>query len=372
MFAAPAYASTVAYDSASDTLTFAAAAGEHNDVKLTFASGTFTVTDAEAPVTAGVGCAPSGAGVTCAAAAPKKVVVDAGDQDDRVVLGPLDATAQLVNGGPGDDYLVGTVGPETLDGGAGDDLIDGDAGADVLIGGDGDDVVDYGLRTEGVTVYLDGSKPSGGASDGAGDTLSGIENVWSGRGNDTLIGDVQNNLLNGGYGADLLAGGAGDDYADYSERSEAVTVKLEDAPTSGSAGDGPLGARDTLRDIENIYGGDGNDSLTGSGVANFIDGGPGDDAIDVYDGVRDEVDCGLGNADKANGDLSDVAIGFNCETFVRSTFIVPIKIQPPVVQAPPVFMAPSAPALGVTLGLGKLPKLAAALSKGLAVTGNCS
>ena len=39
-------------------------------------------------------------------------------------------------------------------------------------------------------------------------------------------------------------------------------------------------------------------------AANFIDAGDGDDLIDVYDGVRDEVDCGLGNNDSAKGDLS--------------------------------------------------------------------
>jgi Ca2+-binding RTX toxin-like protein len=48
----------------------------------------------------------------------------------------------VINGGDGDDVLIatGTVGV-TLDGGAGDDILLGGDGDDVLIGGDGDDIL---------------------------------------------------------------------------------------------------------------------------------------------------------------------------------------------------------------------------------------
>jgi Ca2+-binding RTX toxin-like protein len=458
--AAPASASTVGYDALSDTLTFMAAPGETNNATVQMWLGAVVVIDAAAAVVPGAGCAQSADGILCTtpAAGSTRIVIDAGDQADRMhvvnygapACGPVElrggagndrlfgldergcpmtqtidggagddriesgADADDVRGGDGydtidytrspgpvlidlgsgdavsglpgegdrltgfeaglgtasDDYLIGTGGPNLLDGGPGDDLIDGGPGADTLAGGEGDDILDYGIRTEPLTVYLDGSKPSGGASDGTGDVIRAVENVWSGGGNDTLVGDGQDNLLNGGYGADLLVGGGGDDLDDYSERTEAVAVTLEDAPTSGSAGDGQLGARDTLREIENLYGGDGNDVLTGNGEPNFIDGGDGDDAIDVYDGVLDEVDCGLGTGDQAKGDLADVAVGTNCETFVRSSFNVPVKVQPPVAQSPPVIPRVPVPALGLTLRLGKSTKLA--LSKGFAVTGTCN
>ena len=67
------------------------------------------------------------------------------------------------------------------------------------------------------------------------DTLSGIEQVTAGSGNDTLIGDDGNNVLRGKEGDDVLAGGAGDDVlrggsgidtADYSLASSPVSVNL--------------------------------------------------------------------------------------------------------------------------------------------------
>jgi Ca2+-binding RTX toxin-like protein len=50
----------------------------------------------------------------------------------------------VVTGGPGNDLLRGTPGPDRISGGPGNDTLRGLAGADVLTGGRGDDVIDGG------------------------------------------------------------------------------------------------------------------------------------------------------------------------------------------------------------------------------------
>ena len=57
---------------------------------------------------------------------------------------PADVAPVVVDGGAGDDRVVGTPGPERFAGGLGDDRLDGLAGADDVAGGDGDDRVVLG------------------------------------------------------------------------------------------------------------------------------------------------------------------------------------------------------------------------------------
>ena len=89
-----------------------------------------------------------------------------------------------------DDVVTGTVptatatGNDTLDGGNGNDAILGLAGDDILGGANGDDVLDGG---------------------GGDDALTG------GNGDDMLFGSVGDDTLTGGNGEDTLDGGAGDD-----------------------------------------------------------------------------------------------------------------------------------------------------------------
>src|SRR5215203_4306438 len=66
---------------------------------------------------------------------------------------------------------------------------------------------------------------------GGNDTLTG------GIGNDSITGDNNNDTLSGGGGgADRLIGGAGFDTANYSDRSDNLTIKLD-----GNANDGANG-----------------------------------------------------------------------------------------------------------------------------------
>lgn len=101
---------------------------------------------------------------------------------------------------------------ENAKGGAGNDVFVGNTANNVLDGGAGSDTVVF-TNTTGVNVTLNDT----GADvivthDGETDTLLSIENIQGTVGNDTIIGNSQNNILSGGAsGQDTLSGGAGDD-----------------------------------------------------------------------------------------------------------------------------------------------------------------
>ncbi|MFN7672794.1 MAG: calcium-binding protein, partial [bacterium] len=215
--------------------------------------------------------------------------LDGGTDDDQLA------------GGNGNDSLIGDDGNDTLNGGAEGDRLSGGAGNDSIAGGDGLDWVSYAeltSSTQGVTVNLATGRATGAAGS---DTLGGIENVLSGAGNDSVLGDGLANVLDGGLGADTLQGGLGDDsllggegldwasYGELTAASQGVTVNRATGRATGAAGS------DTLSGIENVLSGAGNDSLLGDGSANVLDGGLGNDTLQG----------GLGNDSLLGRDGSD-------------------------------------------------------------------
>jgi serralysin len=76
-------------------------------------------------------------------------------------------------------------------------------------GGAGTDTVDYSAETNAVTVNLATGQASG--ADIGTDTLSNIENVIGGAGNDVLAGGGDNDIIDGGTGQDIIQGGNGND-----------------------------------------------------------------------------------------------------------------------------------------------------------------
>src|SRR6185295_8638870 len=93
------------------------------------------------------------------------------------------------------------------------------------------------------------------------DTIRNIENVVGGAGNDTLTGDAKSNVFQGNAGKDTIDGGTGVDTALYNEKTLAVVVALNGATKVNVTIGGVV--EDTLRNIENVTGGSGNDVLTG-------------------------------------------------------------------------------------------------------------
>lgn len=155
--------------------------------------------------------------------------VDLGAGDD-VFLGDTGRLAGVLGGGDGNDLLLSGKGRDTIFGGAGDDTIKGGGSQDVIDGGAGRDRILYDTNMTSVHVDLTAgrvtfpSDPAWGA-----ETITGIEEVITGGGNDTLIGSNGGDLLVGGgnrdriegrqgndtlvgdYGNDTIRGGAGDD-----------------------------------------------------------------------------------------------------------------------------------------------------------------
>src|SRR5206468_10571976 len=96
-------------------------------------------------------------------------------------------------------------------------------------------------------------------------------------------------------GTDGNDGETDGDTADYSGRTNAVTVTLDGAP-----GDGESGELDNVgTSVENVNGGSGNDTLTGSGGANTLRGDGGIDLIHGGNG-NDTIDGGQGDDNGRN------------------------------------------------------------------------
>jgi Ca2+-binding RTX toxin-like protein len=278
------------------TVTITAAPGERNAMTLTLAPGqqTLDVTDTGAPLTAGAGCAPTAAGVTCAAPTSSAWhgTVDLGDDDDAVTLA---GNAYLdLRGGDGDDALRlqgGVYG--TLRGGPGNDRLHGGTRGTFIEGGPGDDVMD--ADGGGVTVsYADHTAPvtasiaagTGGAADEH-DTLGAYVNeLVGGRGDDALTGSDARDVLSGGPGNDRLEGLGGDDLLDQDHEADAILGgdgddRLVVGP-GGRADGGPAADVITISRGATALGGSGPDRVTVlSGRA----------AVDVADDARDLVVC---------------------------------------------------------------------------------
>jgi Ca2+-binding RTX toxin-like protein len=159
-----------------------------------------------------------------------------GDSADNVLIdiGPAPAQGStraaqgggsLMQGGPGNDLLLGEAADDRLDGGAGDDLVIGLAGDDQLLGGPGadvlggdvgDDLLDGGPGISDAASYLPGEAVQvnleRGVADGVGhDSLVAVEDAIGSRFADVLIGSPGPNALYGDTGDDRIAGGAGND-----------------------------------------------------------------------------------------------------------------------------------------------------------------
>ena len=109
-----------------------------------------------------------------------------------------------------DNYLDGDLGDDTLDGQGGDDLFLGGGGNDTMIGGNGSfDMADYFCVCD-INANLGTGTITG---DGT-DTVSSLEAVGAADGDDTLIGDANNNVFFGWGGNDVIQGLGGNDELD--------------------------------------------------------------------------------------------------------------------------------------------------------------
>ena len=212
--------------------------------------------------------------------------------------------SETIFGGAGNDFLGGSGVPgdpgdpsgDTLYGGAGIDAVaftggTGSITIDLTAGrGWGSNAEnDYFFEMEWVTGSLYNDTLIGSASS---ETLDGFESndTLNGAGGaDTLIGGNGDDTLIGGAGADRMSGGAGLDTVSWATASARVTYDLGFSATGDAAGD----VIDTVEAYigsafddailtagaipETLYGGDGNDLLSGGGAF----GTPGNGGMDA-------------------------------------------------------------------------------------------
>jgi len=158
-----------------------------------------------------------------------------------------------INGGDGDDRLVGGDALNILRGGAGDDFLHGNGGNDRLWGGDGNDLLiggsaDDNLRGDAGNDILSGKWGDDGLNGGDGnDKLrggKGNDTLNGGNGRDNLHGGAGNDILGGGAGRDTLNGGAGDDTLTGGAGRDTFVISVD------GTGANTLNGSDTITDFD--------------------------------------------------------------------------------------------------------------------------
>jgi hypothetical protein len=208
----------------------------------------------------------------------ERLSVDGGNGDDSLRIDEsngvfTDAIATTIEGGNGNDRLVGGAGAMTLSGGNGNDVLFGGAGPETLIGGNGDDLID-GNKGNDVGLLGNGN-----------DTF-----VWDpGDGSDVVEGQngTDTMLFNGADAAERVVLSANGGRLRFFRDPGAVTMDTDDVEVvefkalggADAVFVGDLGAtdvRDVRLDLAGSAGG-------GDGQADriVVDATNGNDRIDV-------------------------------------------------------------------------------------------
>jgi Ca2+-binding RTX toxin-like protein len=246
---------------------------------------------------------------------------------ENVVTGSGDDTvtgsddANVIDTGAGNDTVTAAAGADAIDAGTGDDTIVAEAGDgnDIIDGGGGTDTLDMSTIDADVTVDLDAATAR--SADTGNDTVTNIENIVTGSGDDTVTGSDDANIIDtgagddavtaaagadvidagagddtivaqSGDGDDIIDGGGGTDTLDMSTIDADVTVDL-DAGTANSHDTG----NDVVTNVENVVTGSGDDTIVANDAVNEFSGGTGNDvfvftssyAAGNGDGSRDRI-----------------------------------------------------------------------------------
>ncbi|HYP23650.1 MAG TPA: calcium-binding protein [Actinomycetota bacterium] len=276
----------------------------------------------------------------CQAGAHDADDIDGGRGNDRII-----GTSRLTDliGGPGNDVLTSKE-PLSMDGGPGDDELRGGTG---LSGGPGDDTLiarrgkewdtyfgpgagrDFVDSTNGAGFVAYGGAPRGvrvrldrGTARGWGhDTLVDVEHASGTRHDDVLVGtgDVDSggfdrNDLSGLSGDDVLIGLGGPDHLDG--------VAGADVARGGPGEDWlrPIYGEPPGAEGDRLYGGEGYDRLEGSSGPDLLFGGPDDDVL-AGRGHHNETYGGPGNDHlKFGGHIEKLSGGPGSDTLDFTVF----------------------------------------------------
>lgn len=187
----------------------------------------------------------------------------------------------IVDGGTGNDSMIGGSGNDTMNGGDGNDTINGGSDNDRIDGGGGNDTIDGSTGTDTVVYTGPGAVTvdlwSGNASGAWGnDTLSNIERVETGSGDDIVYGSAGSNRIDVGSGNDTVLAFDGHDTVYAGSGNDTVYgYQGNDLIYAGTGNDTLWGGSDG----DTVYGEDGNDLLKGEDGNDFLYGGNGADRI---------------------------------------------------------------------------------------------
>ncbi|HEX2127837.1 MAG TPA: hypothetical protein VHF58_01320, partial [Solirubrobacterales bacterium] len=236
--------------------------------------------------------------------------------------------SKTIHAGPGDQFVGGALSDDVLRGEDGDDTIHdgsgfgccillrgggggiptGPAGNDVLDGGPGRDGTSYS-RTAPLTITLDGLPNDGEA--GEADNVQ-VEDVFTGDGDDVVIGNDAANALGGGAGNDRLVGSGGDDelFGDFG------TTLLVDSIASRKGGP-----------ISDAHG---NDTLDGGAGRDGLDCGRGIDVALRRPGDAVHINCERIGAEIAddNSRVKGLRKGSDVKRKKRGKFKVRLECDP--------------------------------------------
>ena len=183
-----------------------------------------------------------------------------------------DAGDDELSGLDGNDTLVGGLGSDRLDGGPDDDLYtfeDGWGNLDILIDQSGFDTIDMSAVTANLTVRI-GLLDIQSGTDRLIHLGNSVESILTGSGDDLFLFNLNGAMLAGGTGT--IDAGSGHNSLDYFayDSNNPVRVDLLTGEATGTAG---------VRSIQDVFGGAGDDELTGDGAANLLHGRAGDDQL---------------------------------------------------------------------------------------------
>ncbi len=228
-------------------------------------------------------------------------VLDGGTGDDSLWGG---GGADVLRGGDGNDWLAGEdqrtvsatttlsgndtlwggAGADTLIGGTGDDVLVSGSGADMLYGGSGADVYVYNVGDGSDTLIDDSGGVPGGDELRFGVGIK-ADSVGFVRANGDLILTLANSpdqLTLRGW----LSGPSGPNQIETLRFADGTVWRADEVSeramqVKGSAGDDVL--RGSADYPDRLYGLAGNDTLSATGWYDTLDGGDGDDLLDVGD-----------------------------------------------------------------------------------------
>jgi len=262
-----------------------------------------------------------------------------GDGDDTFLMSGTDAGYDRFDGGAGYDVIRGSTGDDVIRMynfrlAATVEKIDGGGGNDILAGTGSSDTLDFSATELVGIALIDGGAGNDAVMGSAGnDTIvggSGTDNLIGNAGDDTFLisgTDVAYDRFEGGDGYDVIQGSAGDDVIRMYNYSGTATVEKID----GGGGNDILagtGSSDTLDfsgtelvGIAMIDGGAGNDAITGSAGNDIIVGGKGTDNLrggqgnDTYRmGLGDGADTLVENdATAGNTDVAEFLAGIQAD-----------------------------------------------------------